>query len=98
MVISPTLMSETTGYGLTETSPMSHILPAHLSLRKPGSIGLLLPNLEARIVKEDEGQDPVDIVPGEPGELWIRGPTIMKVITKRSFEGISNILHIGIFK
>ncbi|PBK82853.1 AMP binding protein [Armillaria gallica] len=61
------------GYGLTETSPMTHLLPPQDAERKMGSIGLLLPNLEARLV--DEG---VDAAEGKPGELWIRGPTIMR--------------------
>ncbi|KAK0494751.1 AMP binding protein [Armillaria luteobubalina] len=61
------------GYGLTETSPMTHLLPPQDAERKMGSIGTLLPNLEARLV--DEG---VDTAEGKPGELWIRGPTIMR--------------------
>ncbi|KAL5530601.1 hypothetical protein ACEPAF_6859 [Sanghuangporus sanghuang] len=62
------------GYGLTETSPNSHLLPQADADRKIGSIGLLLPNLEARVVTDD-GEDSKE---GEPGELWLRGPTIMK--------------------
>lgn len=62
------------GYGLTETSPVTHILPVADAERKMGSIGLLLPNLEARLVTDD-GKDAKN---GEPGELWMRGPTIMK--------------------
>nr|WBR81425.1 4-coumaroyl-CoA ligase [Sanghuangporus baumii] len=62
------------GYGLTETSPNSHLLPEADADRKIGSIGLLLPNLEAR-VDTDDGEDAKE---GEPGELWLRGPTIMK--------------------
>ncbi len=63
------------GYGLTETSPTTHVLPAEDSIRKVGSIGNLLPNLEARLVIEDTDE----AKEGEPGELWVRGPTIMKV-------------------
>ncbi|KAK7057531.1 4-coumarate--CoA ligase-like 7 [Favolaschia claudopus] len=66
----------TQGYGLTETSPTTHILEGADSDRKMGSIGKLLPNLEARLVEDDEGK--VDAAPGEPGELWIRGKTVMK--------------------
>ncbi|KAI0090784.1 hypothetical protein BDY19DRAFT_887434 [Irpex rosettiformis] len=62
------------GYGLTETSPTSHCIPAQDSLRKVGTIGPLFPNLEARLVIEDVE----DAKEGEAGELWIRGPTIMK--------------------
>ncbi|KAL0955979.1 hypothetical protein HGRIS_002158 [Hohenbuehelia grisea] len=70
--------SVTQGYGLTETSPTCHCLPAHDSERKMGSIGLLLPNLEARLVVDGEGDGNIDADEGQPGELWLRGPTIMK--------------------
>ncbi|KAF8891748.1 AMP binding protein [Infundibulicybe gibba] len=46
--------------------------------RKVGSIGILLPNLEARLLVDGEGNGDIDAAEGEPGELWIRGPTIMK--------------------
>ncbi|KAJ7832066.1 AMP binding protein [Mycena olivaceomarginata] len=64
------------GYGLTETSPTTHLLPHFEAERKIGSIGPLLPNLEARLVDDEEGN--VDAEEGRPGELWIRGPTLMK--------------------
>lgn len=38
-----------------------------------------MPNLEARIVESDDGDALIDAADGKPGELWIRGPTIMKV-------------------
>lgn len=63
------------GYGLTETSPTTHLIPADKAEEYMGSIGTLLPNLEARLV----GEDGNDAKEGEPGELWIRGPTVMKV-------------------
>jgi hypothetical protein len=62
------------GYGLTETSPVTHILPLQDAVRKIGSVGVLLPNTEARLVDES-GQD---VAPGEPGEVWIRGGIVMK--------------------
>jgi hypothetical protein len=55
-------------------------------LRKIGSTGVLLPNLEARLVRDDTSSvdgrnaEDEDVKPGEPGELWIRGPSVMKVI------------------
>ena len=64
------------GYGLTETSPSSHFNPIEYHESKAGTVGTLLPNLECRIVKDD-GDDAQD---GEPGEVWIRGPSVMKVL------------------
>ncbi|KAF8345975.1 AMP binding protein [Amanita rubescens] len=63
------------GYGLTETSPTTHMVPIEDGMRKVGSVGMLLPNLEARIV---DGDSNGDVEEGQPGELWVRGPTIMK--------------------
>ena len=63
------------GYGLTEMSPVALLLLSDQFLSKAGSAGVLLPNLEARLV----GNGGVDVKPGEPGELWLRGPTVMKV-------------------
>ena len=62
-------------YGLTEMSAAAHVVPHDRFLSKAGSVGVLLPNLEARLV----GDDGADVKPGEPGELWLRGPTVMKV-------------------
>ena len=61
------------GYGLTESSPVTHINP--LSRTKPGTIGLPLPNTEARIV--DITDRTSDVPPGNNGELLIRGPQVM---------------------
>ena len=60
---------------MTETSPTTHCLPPQDCIRKVGTIGPLFPNLEARLVIEDTEE----AKEGEPGELWIRGPSIMKV-------------------
>ena len=63
------------GYGLTETSPTTHSVPDDLAGQMPGSIGPPLPNTECRIVDVAGGADAAD---GEPGELLIRGPQVMK--------------------
>jgi len=54
------------------------MVPIEDGMRKVGSVGMLLPNLEARIIDGD-GNGDVDVEEGQPGELWVRGPTIMKV-------------------
>lgn len=61
-------------YGLTETSPGTHTLPPEFCATKVGSVGRLMPNLEARLVDADD----VDVPVGSAGELWIRGPSVMK--------------------
>jgi acyl-CoA synthetase (AMP-forming)/AMP-acid ligase II len=60
------------GYGLTETSPVTHMLRPDRE-KKPGSIGQLIPNTECRIVDPEGG----DVAEGERGEVWIRGPQVM---------------------
>ncbi len=60
------------GYGMTELSPVTHATPT--GQVRPGSNGFTTPNTECRVV--DELGD--DRAPGEEGELWIRGPQVMK--------------------
>jgi acyl-CoA synthetase (AMP-forming)/AMP-acid ligase II len=61
------------GYGMTEMSPVSHHTPSGWFV--PGSVGVNLPNTEARIVDPVTGEDLPD---GVDGEVWIRGPQVMK--------------------
>ena len=63
------------GYGLTEASPVTHANPYDPGEPRPGTVGHLLPNTECRIVDPGGG---VDVAPGEDGELWIRGPQVMR--------------------
>ncbi|KAJ7185860.1 AMP binding protein [Mycena filopes] len=67
----------TQGYGLTETTTGTHLLLFNEAAdRKVGSVGTLLANLEARIVHDEDGL--VEAEEGKPGELWVRGKTVMK--------------------
>lgn len=61
------------GYGLTEAGPVTHANPI-LGRRKPGSIGVPLPDVEAQIV---DVETLLERPTGETGELWVRGPQIM---------------------
>ncbi len=63
------------GYGLTETSPVTHINPPTGS-PKVGSIGLPIADTEARIVDLETGEREMPV--GEIGEITIRGPQVMK--------------------
>jgi long-chain acyl-CoA synthetase len=62
------------GYGLTEASPVTHANPLY-GLRKPGSIGVPLPNTDAKIIDLITAED---VPPGHIGELVIRGPQVMQ--------------------
>jgi long-chain acyl-CoA synthetase len=78
-------------YGLTEASPLTHGAPV-LGKRKEGSVGIPLPNTDARIV---DPQDPAREKPvGEEGELIIRGPQVMKGYWKNP-EGTAKALPEG---
>ncbi len=71
------------GFGLTESSPVTHINPLN-GTRKPGSIGLPVSDVECRIVDIDDGV--TDKPVGEPGELLVRGPQVMKGYLNRPDE------------
>ena len=79
MFFASVSMNNSKGYGLTETSSNSHLLLEVDSILKVGSIGFLLPNLEARLLVDGDGNGEIEAGEGEAGELWLRGPTIMKV-------------------
>jgi len=61
------------GYGLTETSPTVTQTP-YTQHRSDGCVGVPIPGVEIRIV-DLEGRD---VEAGKPGEIWVRGPTLMK--------------------
>ncbi len=61
------------GYGMTELSPVATVVKEGES--RAGSVGTLLADTEARLVDPDTGADAAE---GARGELWIRGPQVMK--------------------
>ncbi len=64
----------TEGFGLTETSPVTHSNPIH-GTRKVGSIGVPLPDTDAKIVDLEDGA--IEMPVGKEGELVIKGPQVM---------------------
>jgi long-chain acyl-CoA synthetase len=71
------------GYGLTETSPITHANPIE-GTRKAGSIGLPITDTDCRIVELDDWTR--ERSPGEDGELIISGPQVMKGYFNRPEE------------
>jgi long-chain acyl-CoA synthetase len=69
------------GYGLTETSPLTHANP--INRAKPGSIGIPMADTDAKIVDLVTG---ADLPEGQAGELLIRGPQVMKGYWNRPEE------------
>jgi long-chain acyl-CoA synthetase len=76
------LISE--AYGLTETSPATHIIPLG-GKEKPGCIGLPLPNTDAKLVDIEDHTREITAF-GEPGELCIKGPQVTKGYINRPDE------------
>jgi len=64
------------GFGMTETTPVVHVNPFAGGVRKPGSVGVPISDSEARIVDLETGL--IDMPVGQPGELIVRGPQVMK--------------------
>ncbi|KAA2261973.1 4-coumarate--CoA ligase family protein [Solihabitans fulvus] len=63
------------GYGMTELSPGTHLVPDGETDPAPGTVGKLLPGTRARLVDPETG---VDVGADEVGELLISGPQVMK--------------------
>jgi acyl-CoA synthetase (AMP-forming)/AMP-acid ligase II len=78
------------GYGMTEASPVTHLSPTHDAPFKPGSAGCIVPNTEVKIV-DASGASDAELPVGKEGELWIRGPQIMKGYLNRPGETAESI-------
>jgi long-chain acyl-CoA synthetase len=71
------------GYGLTEAAPVTHSNPRE-GLRKPGSVGIPMPDIDCKIVDVETGTREVSA--GEAGELCLRGPNLMDGYWQRPEE------------
>jgi long-chain acyl-CoA synthetase len=84
------------GYGLSEASPCTHVNPVYSGESRIGYIGVPWPDTEAKIVDLLSGEE---LPPGEPGELLIQGPQVMKGYWKMPEETeqvlIDGWLHTG---
>ncbi|HSR42694.1 MAG TPA: AMP-binding protein, partial [Longimicrobiales bacterium] len=63
------------GYGLTETSPATHVFPPGLGMERCESVGPSVSRTDVRIVDIGSGED---LGAGEDGEVRVRGPQVMK--------------------
>ncbi len=82
----------TEAYGLTETGGGTHInlssfskITGFIASEKFGSIGIPMPDTEVKIVDLETGEQ---AAPGEEGELWVRGPQIMKGYWPEAGKGL----------
>ncbi|MFD8421931.1 4-coumarate--CoA ligase family protein [Streptomyces sp. NPDC059466] len=64
------------GYGMTELSPCTHLVPLDAVGAPPGTVGRLIAGTEMRIVSLDDPDEELGV--GEAGEIVIRGPQVMK--------------------
>ncbi|MEV6741986.1 4-coumarate--CoA ligase family protein [Streptomyces sp. NPDC051104] len=64
------------GYGMTELSPCTHVVPLDAHGAPPGTVGKLVAGTEMRILSLDDPDK--DLGVGQAGEIAIRGPQVMK--------------------
>jgi long-chain acyl-CoA synthetase len=70
-------------YGLTETSPMATATPWKGEI-KPGTVGIPLPSTDMKIVDVENPDVEMDV--GQPGEICLKGPQVMKGYHERPDE------------
>jgi len=83
------------GWGMTETSPTGTFTPVH-GMRKVASCGIPLPGI--RLVFKDLEDPAKDAAPGEPGEMCIAGPNVMKGYWKNPAATASSTTEDGYFR
>lgn len=81
------------GFGMTELSPVSHANPLY-GVSKKGSVGIPLPNTEAKIVDLETGEE-IPIGSDASGELLVRGPQVMQGYWQRPDETAQTITADG---
>jgi long-chain acyl-CoA synthetase len=86
----------TEGFGMTETSPVTHVNPLN-GLRKNGSVGVPVPGTDMKIVDVETGK--IELAVGQEGELCVRGPQVMAGYWNRPDETANSIedgwMHTG---
>lgn len=69
------------GYGMTETSPVTHMIPAASMSNELASIGPVAPATECKVIHLETG---AELGVGEAGEICVRGPQVMKGYLNRA--------------
>jgi len=84
-----------TGYGMTETCGIITSISGDFFVDKPASCGRAMPSFEAKVV-DDAGNE---LPAGQPGELWVRGASVIKGYINRPDATAESItdgwLHTG---
>jgi long-chain acyl-CoA synthetase len=83
------------GWGMTETSPTGTFTPAR-GIRKAGSCGMPLPGIHLKLMSLDDPSKEAAI--GEPGELCIKGPNVMKGYWNNEAATAASMTPDGYFK
>jgi long-chain acyl-CoA synthetase len=83
------------GYGLSECSPVLMANPVS-ERRRPGTVGLPIPGTEIRVV--DPENPTVDVEPGMPGELLVRGPQVFSGYYRKPEETSAVFVDGGWFR
>ncbi|NOX34893.1 MAG: long-chain fatty acid--CoA ligase [Deltaproteobacteria bacterium] len=65
----------TEGYGLSETCSLATVTPV-IGMKKPGSIGIPLPDMDIKLVDIETGEN--EVRQGDPGEIVVKGPVVMQ--------------------
>jgi long-chain acyl-CoA synthetase len=81
------------GYGLTETSPVTHINPTNKADRQFGSIGIPISDTICKILDLETGTK--ELTTGEVGEIAIHGPQVMKGYWLKPEETMNVMREIG---
>lgn len=83
------------GYGLTETSPVTHVNPFTKGGKRPGSIGFPIADTDAKIFDPTDGEK--ELPQGEEGEIGLKGPQVMKGYWKKPEETANVFNSMGFF-
>lgn len=83
------------GYGLSETSPVTHVQQWEDWESAMGSCGKLVPNMTAKYIADD---GVTELPPGQTGELWVKGPNVMMGYLNNPTATKNSITEDGYFK